>query len=155
MNTVLFTQAPFGKIGIVSNGSAITGLLFRPAALPENCLLGKKDALLLDAESQLQEYFRGERKQFLLPLFYTGTDFQCKVWDALKMIPFGETCSYLDIARKIGNEKAVRAVGGANNKNPLPIFIPCHRVIGQNGSLVGYAGGLSAKEFLLTLEKGQ
>ncbi|MDR1629675.1 MAG: methylated-DNA--[protein]-cysteine S-methyltransferase [Oscillospiraceae bacterium] len=153
MNTVLFTAAPFGKIGIVSNGEAITRVLFSAAALPENCLLGKKNALLLDAEAQLQEYFHGERKRFSVPLFYEGTDFQQVVWSALRNIPYGTTCSYSDLAKAIGNEKAMRAVGLANNKNPLPIFIPCHRVIGKNGSLTGYAGGLDVKKYLLNIEK--
>lgn len=103
--------------------------------------------------SQLTEYFGGQRQDFNLPLNPSGTEFQQKVWKALCTIPYGETCSYQDIAGKIGNPKACRAVGGANNKNPIIIIIPCHRVIGADGSLVGYGGGLSVKEYLLDLEK--
>ena len=99
------------------------------------------------------EYFNGERREFNLPIFIEGTDFQKKVWNALVNIPYGKTCSYKDIAIAIGNEKAVRAVGHANNKNKLPIVIPCHRVIGINGKLVGYAGGIDRKDKLLELEK--
>ena len=109
--------------------------------------------LIKEGLKQLREYFRKERKDFYLPLKMEGTEFQKKVWEALQTIPYGQVCSYQDIARKVGNEKAVRAVGGANNKNPIAIIIPCHRVIGKNGSLVGYGGGLPVKEFLLSLEK--
>lgn len=99
------------------------------------------------------EYFNGQRKSFDLPLNPKGTEFQKKVWNALLNIPYGSTCSYKDIAVNIGNEKACRAVGGANNKNPIFIIIPCHRVIGKNGSLVGYGGGLDIKLKLLELEQ--
>ena len=101
----------------------------------------------------MNEYFNKEREQFELPLSPQGTEFQLKVWSALREIPYGETCSYKDIAIKLGNEKASRAVGMANNRNPIAIFVPCHRVIGANGKLVGYAGGLDIKEKLLEMEK--
>lgn len=106
------------------------------------------------AERQLNEYFEGRRQNFDLKLQPSGTKFQLEVLAALQEIPFGETRSYLDIARSIGRPKAVRAVGAANGRNPLPIVIPCHRVIGTNGSLTGFGGGLAAKEFLLNLESG-
>jgi methylated-DNA-[protein]-cysteine S-methyltransferase len=107
---------------------------------------------LLDVESQLLEYFDGKRQVFDLQLAPTGTAFQRAVLDALQTIPYGETRSYLDIARQIGRPDAVRAVGAANGRNPLPIVIPCHRVIGADGSLTGFGGGLETKLFLLQLE---
>ncbi len=109
--------------------------------------------LLKKAKKQLEEYFEGKRKKFDLALRLNGTSFQNKVWKALLNIPYAKTCSYKDIAKNIGNENASRAVGNANNKNPLPIFIPCHRVIGSNGKLIGYAGGLDIKIKLLELER--
>jgi methylated-DNA-[protein]-cysteine S-methyltransferase len=111
--------------------------------------------LIKECKIQLQEYFKGERKEFNLPLSITsGTEFQRKVWKELEKIPFGETVSYQDIAVRIDKPKACRAVGGANNKNKIGIIIPCHRVVGKNGSLTGYAGGTDKKEYLLNLEKG-
>lgn len=104
-------------------------------------------------QKQFSEYEKGIRKVFDLPLHLIGTDFQKKVWNALLEIPYGETRSYQEIAIRIGNPKAVRAVGGACNRNPIGIIVPCHRVIGKNGSLIGYAGGLSYKELLLEHEK--
>lgn len=144
-------ESPLGKIVLTENGSAITQLVFSEV-LPEevNCM---ETPLLKKAHQQLQEYFDGKRKRFDLPLQPKGTDFQQKVWQALQEIPYGAVCSYQDIARVIGNAKACRAVGGANNKNPIAIIIPCHRVIGANGSLVGYGGGLPLKRKLLELEK--
>jgi methylated-DNA-[protein]-cysteine S-methyltransferase len=106
-----------------------------------------------EAHQQLTEYLKGERKTFDLPLNLKGTDFQKQVWMALCDIPYGETRSYKQIAESIGNPKAVRAVGMANNRNPLLIVVPCHRVIGGNGKLVGYGAGIEKKEFLLRLEK--
>ena len=107
-----------------------------------------------EVDKQMKEYFEGERKEFDLPLRPEGTDFQKKVWNALLEIPFGETRSYQDIANAVGSPKACRAVGMANHHNPIIIVIPCHRVIGKHGKLVGYGGGLSMKEKLLLLEKG-
>ena len=109
--------------------------------------------LIKEAYRQLNEYLQGNRKTFDLPLRMKGTDFQVNVWKALCDIPYGETRSYKQIAEAIGNPKAVRAVGMANNKNPLLVVVPCHRVIGANGKLVGYAAGIEKKEFLLKLEK--
>lgn len=104
--------------------------------------------------NQLEEYFSGKRVDFDIKIkFLKGTEFQKSVWNSLIEIPYGETVSYKYIAEKIGNPKAVRAVGEANNKNPIPIIIPCHRVIGKNGSLTGYAGGLKTKEYLLNIER--
>ncbi|MBQ5599966.1 MAG: methylated-DNA--[Lachnospiraceae bacterium] len=109
--------------------------------------------ILEKAYKQLKEYFVGERKEFDLPLDPVGTEFQMKVWEALQTIPYGETRTYKEIAVQIGNENASRAVGMANNRNPLPIFIPCHRVVGADGGIVGYAGGTEVKAALLELEK--
>lgn len=106
------------------------------------------------AVKELGEYFEGKRKTFSLPLYMQGTEFQKQVWKALQDIPYGQTCSYKDIAVKIGKPNASRAVGQANNKNPLSILVPCHRVIGALGNLVGYGGGLNRKEWLLEMEKG-
>jgi methylated-DNA-[protein]-cysteine S-methyltransferase len=104
---------------------------------------------------QLRAYFRGELKKFDLPLSMEGTDFQLRVWNALREIPYGETISYAQLAERIGNPKAVRAVGLANGSNPIPIIVPCHRVIGSDGSLTGFGGGLSTKKMLLELESNQ
>ena len=103
---------------------------------------------------QLEEYFSKKRKDFDIPLLMAGTDFQKSVWEGLIQIPYGTTTSYLDLAKSIGNEKAVRAVASANGANAISIFVPCHRVVGSNGMLTGYAGGLDVKEKLLTLENG-
>ena len=112
----------------------------------------QETALIKEAYRQMSEYLKGERQMFDLPLNPRGTDFQKRVWRALCDIPYGETRSYKQIAEAIGNPKAVRAVGMANNRNPITIVVPCHRVIGADGKLVGYGGGLEMKEFLLRLE---
>ena len=113
----------------------------------------KETSLIKNTKQQLDEYFAGKRKKFDIPIKFNGTDFQVKVWEELLKIPYGETCSYLDIAKRIGNPKASRAVGMANNKNKIIIIVPCHRVIGSNKKLVGYACGLDVKEKLLELER--
>lgn len=112
----------------------------------------QETSLIKEAHLQFSEYLKGERKEFDIPFRMKGTKFQKQVWTALCEIPYGETRSYKQIAEAIGNPKAVRAVGMANNRNPLLVVVPCHRVIGANGQLVGYAGGLDKKEFLLRLE---
>ena len=119
---------------------------------PQEYILEETE-LILECKKQLEEYFAGKRKTFDLPLVPKGTEFQQKVWKALQEIPYGETRTYGEIAAAIGNPKAARAVGMANNKNPIGIIIPCHRVVGANGKLVGYAGGMEKKEFLLELER--
>jgi methylated-DNA-[protein]-cysteine S-methyltransferase len=111
--------------------------------------------VLLKTERQLNDYFAGKLKRFSLKFDFTGTEFQKEVWHALARIPFGETRSYGDIAREIGRPNAVRAVGAANGKNPISIIVPCHRVIGSNGKLTGFAGGLKTKAFLLKTESGR
>lgn len=119
---------------------------------PQKALLQTTELLSM-ATIQLDEYFQGKRTTFSLPFKLTGTPFQLAVWKELQNIPYGQTTSYKEIAQKINKPKACRAVGMANNKNLLPIIIPCHRVIGSNGKLIGYAGGLKLKNYLLELEK--
>ncbi len=119
---------------------------------PQKALLQTTELLSM-ATIQLDEYFQGKRTTFSLPFKLTGTPFQLAVWKELQNIPYGQTTSYKEIAQKINKPKAYRAVGMANNKNPLPIIIPCHRVIGSNGKLIGYVGGLNLKNYLLELEK--
>ncbi len=151
MKKIFFYDTKIGKIGIAEENGSITNLYFSEAMADAKAIL-EETVILKKTSQQLQEYFAGKRKVFDLPLAPKGTEFQQKVWRALKEIPFGETRSYGEIAKRIGQPKASRAVGGANNKNPLPIFIPCHRVIGANGKLVGYAGGLEVKKTLLNVE---
>lgn len=153
MQSIFYYNTEIGKIGIEENGAAITKIFYINDDLQEDMSEKSETELIKEAIRQLDEYFQGKRSVFDLPLEPKGTEFQKRVWNALKEIPFGETKSYGDIAKIIGNEKAARAVGMANNKNPIPIIIPCHRVIGANGKLVGYAGGLHIKEKLLKIEK--
>jgi len=151
MNYAYYYDTKIGKIGIVENGTSITHVEFREIGLKDINI--NETPLIKEAFKQLSEYLNGERKIFDLPLDPLGTVFQMKVWKALQEIPYGATCSYKNIAEKIGNVKACRAVGMANNRNPISIIIPCHRVIGANGKLVGYGGGLDIKERLLNMEK--
>ncbi|MGF6110117.1 methylated-DNA--[protein]-cysteine S-methyltransferase [Pseudomonas frederiksbergensis] len=148
--------SPVGELKLVANGSRLAAILWENDK-PNRVRLGPMteaadNPILLRAVEQLQEYFAGTRNQFDLELDFAGTQFQKKVWQALLTIPFGETRSYSEIAEQIGNPSAVRAVGAANGKNPISIVAPCHRVIGASGKLTGFAGGLEAKERLLTLE---
>lgn len=142
---------PAGEIMIAEEDEAIVEISFT-AELAEGAER-KESPLIKRCYQQLVEYFSGERMEFDLPLSPKGSTFQQTVWQALSTIPYGEVYSYGDIARQIGNPKACRAVGGANNRNPIAIVIPCHRVIGANGQLVGYGGGLDKKEMLLELEQ--
>lgn len=141
---------PVGPITLVEQGDALIEARFGSDA---GGAQREQTPLLVQAFAQLQQYFRGERRAFDLPLSPRGTVFQRKCWDALCLIPYGETRSYAAQAQLIGNPRACRAVGMANHHNPLPIFIPCHRVVGKNGALTGYAGGLSIKQALLNLEQ--
>lgn len=152
MKYLFYYDSEIGRVCIGEEDNYITNLYFRD----ENGIKDfevKETPLIKEAKRQLDEYFAGDRKEFDLPLKAIGTDFQEKVWKELQEIPYGETKSYGDIAASIGIPKGPRAVGLANNRNPISIFIPCHRVIGKNGKLVGYGGGLDLKEFLLDLEK--
>jgi methylated-DNA-[protein]-cysteine S-methyltransferase len=152
MKNIFVFQTKIGLVAIEDNGSEITDV---------NVISGDQNfetnetSLLKNAAQQLNDYLEGKRNSFDLPLNPKGTEFQKKVWAALCDIPYGETRSYKQIAECVGNPKACRAVGMANNKNPIMIFIPCHRVVGSDGSLTGYAGGLDMKEKLLSLEKGK
>ena len=151
MNNIFVYETEIGELAIADNGRAITELYFKNKI----DLDGKnveETQLIRQAYNEFNEYLSGTRKDFNILLEPSGTEFQLKVWEALKTIPYGETCSYKEIAEKINSPKAFRAVGLANNKNPIPIIIPCHRVIGKDGSLTGYGGGLSKKECLLNLE---
>ena len=139
------------NVYIAEDNGYIVGLCFKDDFLFEK----KESALIKKAGKQLGEYFAGKRRSFDLPLYFVGTDFQKKVWNALLTIPYGETRSYGEIAAQIGNPKASRAVGMANNRNPISIICPCHRVIGADGSLTGYGGGLRTKQFLLDLETAE
>lgn len=146
-----YLDSPIGTLRLVSNGSELTGIEFE-GQYGEAEGRELRDPALAACASQLTEYFAGRRRVFALPLAPGGTPFQHSVWKALARIPYGELRSYRDIARAIGNPAAVRAVGAANGRNPLPIVVPCHRVIGSDGTLTGFAGGLAAKTFLLQLE---
>ena len=144
----------FGNLWIGETGGAVTNVWFREAEVPASAVR-KETELLKTAGRQLREYLDGKRKAFDLPLAPKGTDFHKSVWDALLDIPYGETRTYGQIAAQIGNPNASRAVGLANNRNPIPVLIPCHRVIGSDGKLVGYAGGLDMKRRLLKIERGE
>jgi methylated-DNA-[protein]-cysteine S-methyltransferase len=154
--TFVTLATPVGELKLVANGSRLAAILWENDK-PGRVRLGPMreapdNPILMRTAQQLQEYFAGTRNRFDLDLDFAGTEFQKKVWAALLTIPFGETRSYSEIARQIGNPSAVRAVGAANGKNPISIVAPCHRVIGASGKLTGFAGGLEAKERLLTLE---
>ena len=156
-NYFTILESPVGKLLLTGNGEGLTGLDFQEGPHP---FKPKKDWVRDDARfaqvvKQLKAYFAGDLKQFDLPLAPQGTNFQMSVWKALRAIPYGETISYGELAERIGNPKAVRAVGGANGKNPIAIIVPCHRVIGSDGTLTGFGGGLPIKEALLRLEGSQ
>ena len=149
--TTAFRDTAIGRIGIAEEGGFITQLFFGTGGLPPGASR-RETPLLKEAFRQLEAYLAGGLKTFTLPLAPAGTPFQRKVWRILEAIPYGETASYKDVAVKAGNPKATRAVGMANNRNPIAVFIPCHRVIGADGTLVGYGGGLDLKRRLLELE---
>jgi methylated-DNA-[protein]-cysteine S-methyltransferase len=148
---VQYLDTPIGRLCLLSNGAQLVKIEFE-GSYSTNDALELSDAVLAACAAQLTAYFAGKRRRFELPLAAQGTPFQQSVWDALADIPYGELRSYGDIARGIGNPAAVRAVGAANGRNPLPIVVPCHRVIGSNGTLTGFAGGLEVKKYLLELE---
>lgn len=150
MKYALIISSPIGALTLVEEDGALTEVRFGEKA--QGVML-KSTELLERAARELDEYFCGERRAFTIPLNPHGTPFQKRCWDALCRIPCGETRTYAQQAAMIGNPKACRAVGMGNHRNPLPIFIPCHRVIGKNGTLTGYAGGLDIKETLLNIER--
>lgn len=151
MEKQCFYQSPVGSLLLVATEDALTHILFATEPLPQ--IPVEETPFLVEVKGQLLAYFQGTRKDFQLTLSPKGTAFQQKVWNALLEIPYGTTASYGDIAKKIGVPKGARAIGMANNRNPISIVIPCHRVIGANGKLVGYGGGMDNKVFLLELEK--
>jgi methylated-DNA-[protein]-cysteine S-methyltransferase len=146
----LYTNSPIGYLEISGSEEFVQSILFKnglPTGKSEHPLV------LIECRTQLEEYFQGTRRSFDFPFELEGTEFQKKVWELLLRIPFGETRSYGEIARELGNIKLMRAVGMANGKNPLTIVVPCHRVIGSDNKLVGYGGGLERKDWLLKHEK--
>jgi len=145
-------DTPIGELRLVSTGKALVAMEFPGHHSAAGTDRPQPDPVLELAARQLGEYFAGQRRKFDLPLAPAGTPFQLTVWSALAAIPWGTVCSYADIARTIDRPRAVRAVGAANGRNPLPIVVPCHRVIGSNGALTGFAGGLDIKRRLLELE---
>jgi methylated-DNA-[protein]-cysteine S-methyltransferase len=150
-------KSPVGELTLVANEKNLIAILWekdhpKRVKLPK-LNLNKSHPILLETEQQLSEYFGGKRKNFDLPIEFYGTDFQVQVWKGLQTIPYGITSSYGSLGKKIGFPKASRAVGAANGKNPLSIVVPCHRVIGANGNLTGFAGGIPTKSYLLKLEQ--
>ncbi|MBX9689254.1 MAG: methylated-DNA--[protein]-cysteine S-methyltransferase [Candidatus Obscuribacterales bacterium] len=149
-------ESSLGEILLLSDGDALSGLYLesdaRKTGFPKVARFEKRLPLFLKAEEQLREYFKQERIEFALPLKITGSPFQLRVWQELAQIPYGRTLSYLSLASRLGNPAAARAVGAANARNKISLILPCHRVIGADASLVGYAGGIQAKKFLLELE---
>lgn len=150
-----YCESPWGELLLTSSGTALTRLYLRPEErIGEGWVRDDNAAPFPAARQQLVEYFAGTRQEFDLPLDARGTPFQQEVWAELCRIPYGQTISYGELARRIGNPAASRAVGLANGRNPLAIIVPCHRVIGANGKLVGFGGGLDRKKILLDLEAG-
>ena len=147
-------ESPYGTILTVSDGDGLKQLSFVDAAIfrPESGWSRQQDSVLKQTQAQLEEWFVGERQMFDLPMSPEGTEFQKIVWKQLQQIPYGETCSYGELAQAIHKPTASRAVGAANGKNPIALIIPCHRVIGANGTLTGYAYGVELKQQLLALE---
>ncbi|NMS90556.1 methylated-DNA--[protein]-cysteine S-methyltransferase [Clostridioides difficile] len=153
MKNIFYYETKIGKIGIAEKNNCITNLFFDTSILNSKEYLVKETEIIKEASKQLKEYLDGNRKAFDLPLELLGSEFSKKVWNELCKIPYGETKTYTELASIINNPKAYRAVGMANSKNPISIFIPCHRLVGSNGSLRGYLGGIKVKEYLLKLEK--
>jgi methylated-DNA-[protein]-cysteine S-methyltransferase len=150
----IYADSPVGRLTLISDGNALTGLYMNEPPIPgEGWVEDETAAPFAATKAQLGEYFAGTRTTFDVPLAPTGTAFQTKVWAELRRIPFGETINYGQLAARIGNPKASRAVGLANGRNPISIIVPCHRVIGANGKMTGYSGGLERKSALLSLER--
>jgi methylated-DNA-[protein]-cysteine S-methyltransferase len=149
ITTVIDT--PIGRIGLEADAEALTQITFHARSTPDAA--ARPTGVLAEASRQLDAYFAKRLRAFDLPLAPSGTPFQLDVWHALETIPYGETWTYADLARRVGRPAAIRAVGAANGRHPIPIVIPCHRVIGSNGKLVGFGGGLPVKQFLLELER--
>ena len=157
--TVIYdvVPTPIDRLVVASDGSSIVGVWMANAEPDDRRWVDRcgTASLIDEARRQLVAYFAGRLRTFDLPLAPNGTDFQRRVWSALREIPFGTTISYAELARRVSNSAAVRAVGAANGRNPIPIIVPCHRVIGSDGSLTGFGGGLPRKQWLLRHEGGQ
>lgn len=152
MKSIFFYQTDIGEVGIAANEKAVTDVyLNRPEIMTDAIM--RETELISEAARQLQSYLKGGLRRFDLPLAPAGSHFMRRVWVGLQAIPYGETWSYKKLAESIGNPRAARAVGQANHRNPIPIFIPCHRVIGADGKLTGYSSGLPLKAYLLELER--
>lgn len=141
-------SSPIGPLTLIENDEVLVGLHFGSSEHGSETTL-----LLLEAKAQLKQYFEGKRRVFDIPFQLEGTEFQMEAWEALMEIPYGETRTYAEQAEIVGDENKARAVGGANNKNPLPIIVPCHRVVGADGALGGYQPGVDKKEWLLNMEQ--
>jgi methylated-DNA-[protein]-cysteine S-methyltransferase len=156
---IVFTTmaSPIGELLLVGDGETLGGLYMQDGRKPKRIAAGwtETTAPFADVRTQLEEYFAGERRTFDVRLAPEGAPFEREVWRALEEIPYGETVSYGEIARRVGQPGAARAVGTANGRNPIAVIVPCHRVIGADGSLTGYGGGLERKRLLLELERGQ
>ncbi len=148
MHYTTYYSSPVGYLKLQCSDEHLTELLFAD----EPGAINNSHPILIKSIAQLNEYFDGKRKSFDLPLQQNGTEFQVKIWDLLSKIPYGKTISYMNLTKQFGDVKAIRAVAAANGKNKLAIIVPCHRVIGSNSKLTGYAGGLWRKQFLLSLE---
>ncbi|HEY5342058.1 MAG TPA: methylated-DNA--[protein]-cysteine S-methyltransferase [Solirubrobacteraceae bacterium] len=150
-------ESSIGELLLVGDGETLSGLYMQDGRKPKQIAPGWVEAAasFADVRAQLEEYFAGERTTFEVPLAPEGAPFEREVWRALEEIPYGETVSYGEIARRVGQPGAARAVGTANGRNPIAVIVPCHRVIGADGSLTGYGGGLERKRLLLELERGQ
>jgi methylated-DNA-[protein]-cysteine S-methyltransferase len=150
-------DSPIGELLLVGDGETLSGLYMQDGRKPKQIATDwtESAASFTDVKRQLEEYFAGERTTFEVKLAAEGAPFEREVWHALEEIPYGETVSYGEIARRVGQPTAARAVGTANGRNPISVIVPCHRVIGANGSLTGYGGGLERKRLLLELERGQ
>lgn len=152
MSYVFFYETEIGKIAIKEKRNNITNIYFDLENIDGNIVF-EETKLIKETGLQIKNYLLGRCKSFDIPIYFHGTEFMEKVWAAVYDIPYGKTCSYKDIAENIGHSKAYRAVGLANNRNPIPIIIPCHRVIGNDGKMVGYGGGIEIKKRLLEIEK--
>ena len=158
MNNYMKITTPVGELILIGSDKGLSALLWEDDSINRVKVTSEiqdyNNSILKQAESEINEYFLGTRKSFTVLLDPIGTDFQLRVWSELNKIPYGKTISYKELAERIGNPNASRAVGGASSKNPISIIVPCHRVIGSSGKLTGFAGGLEVKSKLLNLEKG-
>lgn len=155
MKNIQYLESPIGRLGLIGDENYLVEILFEEELNTRNLELYKEENqhILQKAKEQLTEYFAGDRTRFTVPLQQEGTAFQQRVWNALIKVKYGTSATYKDIAEEVGSPKGARAVGMANNKNKIPIIIPCHRIVGSSGKMIGYAGGLEKKEILLALEK--